>query len=46
MSVDLDDVRSVPRVVVFGETGHRALFQLFDPFDLPLKTVADVDGEP
>ena len=38
-------MRGVPGAVIFGETGHRALFQLFDPLDFPLKTVADVNGE-
>ena len=46
LSVDLDDVGSVTRAVVFGETGHGALLQLFDPLNLPLKTVADVDSKP
>ena len=46
LSVDLDDVGSVARAVVFGEAGHSALLQLFDPFDFSLKAVADVDGEP
>ena len=46
MSVDLDDVGSVARTVVFGETGHSALFQLFDPLNFSLKAVANVDGEP
>ena len=45
MSVDFDDMGSVARTVVFGEAGHGALLQLFDPFDLPLKAVADVNGE-
>ena len=35
----------VSGTVVFGETGHRALFQLFDPLNFPLKTIADVNGE-
>ena len=39
-------MRGVPGTVVFGETGHCALFQLFDPLDLPLKAIADVDSEP
>ena len=39
-------MRSVPGAVVFGEACHCALFQMFDPFDLSLKTVADVNGEP
>ena len=46
LSVDLDDVGSVAWSVVFGEAGHCALLQLFDPFDFPLQAVADVDGEP
>ena len=46
LSVDLDDVRGVAWTVVFGEAGHCALLQLFDPLDFPLQTVADVDGEP
>ena len=37
---------SVPGAVVFSEARHCALLQLFDPLDLPLKTVADVEGEP
>ena len=45
LSVDLDDVGSVARAVVLGEAGHGALLQLFDPFDLPLKAVADVDSK-
>ena len=36
----------VSGAVVFGEAGHRALLLLFDPLDLPLQTVADVDGKP
>ena len=35
----------VSRTVVFGKTSHRALLQLFDPFDFPLETVANIDGE-
>ena len=31
--------------VIFGEAGHCALLQLFDPLDFPLKAVADVDGK-
>ena len=31
--------------VVFGVACHRTLLQLFDPFDFPLKAVADIDGE-
>ena len=46
MGVDFDDVGSVAWTVVFGEAGHGTLFQLFDPFDLPLKAVADIDGKP
>ena len=45
LGVNFDDVRGVSGTVVFSETGHRSLLQLFDPFDLPLKAVADVDGE-
>ena len=45
MSVDFDNMRGVPGTVVFGKTGHGALLQLFDPLDLPLKAVADVDSE-
>ena len=45
LGVDFDDVGSVSGTVVFGVAGHRALLQLLDPLDLPLKTVADVDGE-
>ena len=37
---------SVARTVVLREAGHGALLQLFDPLDLPLKAVADVDSEP
>ena len=46
LSVDLDDVRSVAWTVVFGEAGHGALLQLFDPFNFSLKAIADIDGEP
>ena len=46
MSVDFDDMGSVPRAVVLGEAGHRALLQLFDPFDFSLQPIADVDSEP
>ena len=35
----------ISRAVVFGKTGHRTLLQLFDPFDFPLKAVADINGE-
>ena len=45
LSVDLDDVGSVAWTVVFGKAGHGTLLQLFDPLDLPLKAVADVDSE-
>ena len=45
LSVDLDDVGSVAWAVIFGKAGHSALLQLLDPLDLPLKAVADVDGE-
>ena len=45
LGINFDDVRGVPGTVVFSETGHRSLLQLFDPFDLPLKAVADIDGE-
>ena len=46
LSIDLDDVGSIAWTIVFGEAGHGTLLQLFDPFDLPLKAVADVDGKP
>ena len=46
MGVNFDDVGGVSRAVVLGEASHRSLFQLFDPLDFPLKTVADIDGEP
>ena len=46
LSVDFDDVGSVSRTVVRGVARHRALLQLLDPLDLPLKAVADVDSEP
>ena len=46
MGVDFDDMRGIARAVVLGKTGHSTLFQLFDPFDLPLKSVADIDGKP
>ena len=45
MGIDFDDVGGISGAVVFGETGHRTLLQLFDPLDLSLKAVADVDGE-
>ena len=35
----------VSGAVIFGETGHRTLLQVFDPFDFSLKAVADIDGE-
>ena len=38
-------MRGVSGTVIFGETGHRALLQLFDPFDFSLQAVADVDGK-
>ena len=46
LSIDFDDVGGISGTVVFGEAGHRALFQLFDPLDFSLQTVADVDSEP
>ena len=46
LSVDLDDVGSVAQAVVFGEAGHGALLQLFDPLDLSLKAIANVDSKP
>ena len=46
LGVDFDNMRGVARTIVFGEAGHGALLQLFDPLDLPLKAIADVDGEP
>ena len=45
LGVDFDDMGSVTRTVVFGEAGHCALLQLFDPLDFSLEAVADVDGE-
>ena len=45
LSIDLDDVRGVPWAVVLSEAGHSALLQLFDPLDLSLETVADIDSE-
>ena len=45
LGINFDDMRGVARAVVLGETSHGALFQLFDPFDFPLKTIADVNGE-
>ena len=35
----------ISRAVVLRKTGHRALLQLLDPFDLSLKPIADVNGE-
>ena len=46
LSVDFDDVGSVAWAVIFGEAGHGTLLQLFDPLNLSLKAVADVDSEP
>ena len=37
---------SVSRTVVFSETGHCALLQLFDPLDFLLEAIANVDSEP
>ena len=37
---------SVAWTVVFGEAGHSALLQLFDPLNFSLKAVANVDGKP
>ena len=45
LSVDLDNVGSVPGTVFLGVARHRALLQLLDPFDLVLKAIADVDSE-
>ena len=39
-------MRGIPRAVVLSKTGHHALLQLLDPFNLSLKTVADIDGKP
>ena len=36
---------SVPGAILFGIARDRALLLLFDPLDLPLKAVADVDGK-
>ena len=36
---------SVTWTVIFGEAGHRALLQLFDPLDFSLEAIADIDGE-
>ena len=38
-------MRGVSWAVVLGETGHCALFQLLDPLDFSLETVADVDSK-
>ena len=35
----------ISRTVIFGEAGHRALLQLFDPLDFSLEAVADIDGK-
>ena len=45
LGVNFDDMGGVSRAVVLRETGHRALFQLLDPFDFSLKPIANVDGE-
>ena len=45
LSIDFDDMGSVAWTVVFGETGHCTLLQLFDPLNLSLEAVADVDSE-
>ena len=45
LSVNFDDMGGVSRTVVFGVACHRTLLQLFDPLDLPLKAVADINGE-
>ena len=36
---------SVSGTIFFGVTRHSALLQWLDPFDLPLKAIADIDGE-
>ena len=46
LGVNFDNVRGVSRTIVFGETGHRSLLQLFDPLNLSLETIADVDCKP
>ena len=46
LSVDLDDVGGVSGTILFSVACHRALLQLFDPLNLSLEAVADVDGEP
>ena len=45
LGVNFDNMGSIPRSVVFGETGHRTLLQVFDPLDFSLKAVADIDGK-
>ena len=45
LGVNFDDVWGISGTIVFGKAGHCSLLQLFDPFDLSLKAVADVDGE-
>ena len=46
LGIDFDDMGGVSRAIVFGEAGHSALLQVFDPLDFSLKSVADVDGKP
>ena len=46
LGVDFDDMGSIARTIVFGEAGHGALLQLFNPLNLPLEAIADVDSEP
>ena len=45
LNIYLDDVGGVAWTVIFGEAGHCALLQLFDPFDFSLEAIADVDSE-
>ena len=45
LSVDLDNVGSVARTIIFGEAGHCALFQLLDPLDFSLEAITDIDGK-
>ena len=45
MGIDFNDVGGISRAVIFGKAGHRALLQLFDPFDFSLEAVADIDGK-
>ena len=45
LGVNFDDMGGVSGTVVFGEAGHRTLLQLFDPLDLSLEAIADVDSE-